>query len=43
MPDISNDQDAEIRRLLEKGLAVIEDYVGRYRTQWLMYHEVWDS
>jgi len=43
MPDISNDQDAEIRRLLEKGLAVIEDYVGRYKTQWLMYHEVWNT
>lgn len=43
MPDISNDQEAEMKRLLEKGLAVIEDYVSRYKTQWLMYHEVWNT
>jgi KDO2-lipid IV(A) lauroyltransferase len=43
IPDLSNEREAEIEKLLKKGSRVIEDYIGRYKTQWLMYHRVWNT
>ncbi len=43
MPDISNEQGDEIKKLLRKCLMVIENYIGRHKTQWLMYHKVWND
>ncbi len=43
MPDISNEQGDEINKLLKKCLVVIEDYISHHKTQWLMYHKVWNN
>jgi KDO2-lipid IV(A) lauroyltransferase len=42
-PDIKQDEKKEVSRLMNKGIEIIEDYVGRYKTQWLMFHRIWDT